>query len=970
MKKYSLPTLLVFASAIAGGCLCPSHAAEVLENDRVRAEFDARGLTSIQDKASQQTVRLAQDAFAIHAGDIAVDGEFQTPAGVEPATATNRVYRYESGPWRVRVVYELQPGWRFISKQIFADTPGKREQRIHRVELLRGQFTTPIAEQQRIRDGTLLRFAGADGAPAGHSLFLIQQNPFLQLKRQEQRFSLAYTPDMLWKPGGEAFGSDRLCLGPCTPDGGSFPAGMLPEWKFPDDAQLARGPHIFGGEVDALVECVRAFLLYKPTKSTRINVGWCENDYQIDIATPEGRTEYQRIIDQAAAVGCRDILFAPANSEVSSLKENRDAWGWENLLWLTMGQKVRKGEWDPAKDRLPASVQELVDFAKAKDVRFLAYIYPSLPFMQNPEWTAWVPGGKPGGYLGADTGQRSFQDWLLDKLVALHDQTGVGGYSFDHWWIAYDETPSSKYAQWFGTRRILHELRRRAPDAIIDGRQQYHYFGVWTWLAGSYPHPLVSDEQPESFKAFPDLHWSRVSADRQRRSAYYYRMECFVPPEIMPGYMTHQTSRNDAKGQTMRTRFRPADWDLLGWKYSVISAVATAPFHHVVNFIPARDEREFKAFSAADQQWMRGWFDWTDQNLSILRNVKPIPSLGQPKAGGVDGWAAFEGRKGFVFLFNPNARPMEVTLRLGEIMGAAHEAGNRLLLRQLYPDAEKGKTQFEAGSPYFGGPFAETRILLPPTEALVLEVSPIAEELAAPLLLGAAGSARLAGDKLELMDVAGETGTAQKLYVCVPREAQVRSVTLNGLKKPVQRRGNVIEVDAQFAGAPFGRNQQVGHYEPAFTGGVFKAETTIPARVFNQLAARKRAWPVDYTEEERQAAWLNADRLLLFINVAELDEMEPRKTADGRDANPEYVSDQRPVTLKVDGQPVPVKPAYTAIVRNNPRNTFVGWFADVTFLKPDVAHTFEAELPKLKPGQFQGLFFDTVEAEFTKAIVP
>ena len=42
----------------------------------------------------------------------------------------------------------------------------------------------------------------------------------------------------------------------------------------------------------------------------------------------------------------------------------------------------------------------------------------------------------------------------------------------------------------------------------------------------------------------------------------------------MPGYMTHQTPRHDARGQTIRTRFRPADWDLLGWKYSVIPARA------------------------------------------------------------------------------------------------------------------------------------------------------------------------------------------------------------------------------------------------------------------------------------------------------------------------------------------------------------------------------------------------------------
>jgi hypothetical protein len=91
---------------------------------------------------------------------------------------------------------------------------------------------------------------------------------------------------------------------------------------------------------------------------------------------------------------------------------------------------------------------------------------------------------------------------------------------------------------------------------------------------------------------------------------------------------------------------------------------------------------------------------------------------------------------------------------------------------------------------------------------------------------------------------------------------------------------------------------------------------------------------------------------LLFINVAEPND----ETMKG-------------VTLKVDGESIPVKPAYTAIVRSNPKNTFTGWYADVSSLKPDVKHTFEVELPKLAPGQFQGLFLDTVEAEYTDAIV-
>ncbi|MCC7066804.1 MAG: hypothetical protein IT456_28680, partial [Planctomycetes bacterium] len=52
------------------------------------------------------------------------------------------------------------------------------------------------------------------------------------------------------------------------------------------------------------------------------------------------------------------------------------------------------------------------------------------------------------------------------------------------------------------------------------------------------------------------------------------------------------------------------------------------------------------------------------------------------------------------------------------------------------------------------------------------------------------------------------------------------------------------------------------------------------------------------------------------------------------------------------------------------KNTFVGWFAAVSSLAPDVEHTFELALPQLLPGQFQGVFFDTVESETTREVRP
>jgi hypothetical protein len=921
----------------------PAHAAGTLENDFLRANFNNRGLTSISGKAGGGEVGFAQDEVAAFLADDLLESDFLAPA-VETATATKRVYRFQTGRWTVRVIYELQPGWRFLSKQIAVTGTGERDFRVRRLDLLRGRLDAAPADELRMRETSFLRFSGSNGKTNG--LFVTLQNPFGQWKRQEARVSLGYSPDVVWKSGTNAYLSDRLCLGPYTQSGATMPARMLPEWRWISPGASEGGQRIDEAEVEAAVGCARAFLLHHPTRADRVMVGWCVNDYQIDIATPAGRTEYQRIIDQASAVGARHLLFDPANSVEAPLSENRDAWGWENLLWFTVGQQLRKGEWDPAKDKLPASVQELVDYAKAKDLRFLAYVYPSLPFMQQKEWTSWVPNGQPGGYLGADTGQRSFQDWLIGKLVDFQHSTGAGGFSFDHWWIAYDDTPSSKYAQWDGCRRILTELRRQIPDVVLDGRQQYHHFGVWTWLAGTYPHPLVSDEQPESFPAFPDLHWSRVSANRQRRAAWYFRQECFTPVEIIPGYMTHQTPRLNEKGECPRDRFRPADWDLLGWKYSVISSIATAPFNHVLNFLPARDEREFKAFSAADQKWLRDWLDWTDANLEVLRHVKPI--LGAPQLGKVDGTAAFKDGRGFIFLFNPNYREdNSICFDINWVVPDPKWRGQRFLLRQLYPDAEKGKLILTSDA--IGESFHPR---IPPTEAGVYEIMPAPGPAKEPLLLGATGKATLVGERLELSGVTGEAGTTNAVMVRLPPYVEVRLVTVNGKPVKYTTRGLDVFITLKFAGAPFGRCQAIGDFDPQFAGGRYQAKATIPARVFAQLEARKRSWPVDYTAEERAATWLNSDRLLLFINVAEPDDEK-----------------MKGVTLKVNGEELTVKPAYTSIVRSNPKHTFVGWYADLTSLKPDVEHTFEVELPKLAPGQFRGLFLDTVEAEYTEQII-
>ena len=43
-----------------------------------------------------------------------------------------------------------------------------------------------------------------------------------------------------------------------------------------------------------------------------------------------------------------------------------------------------------AKATLPAGLKAMLDYAASKKLKLMAYAYPSLPFLQNPEWTAYA----------------------------------------------------------------------------------------------------------------------------------------------------------------------------------------------------------------------------------------------------------------------------------------------------------------------------------------------------------------------------------------------------------------------------------------------------------------------------------------------------------------------------------------------------------------------------------------------------
>ncbi len=940
----------VFSTALLSATLLtalPARAdAQWLDNGHMTARFGDRGLTAIDTAPPGPAVRFTADDFAI-----TIDGQtFDSatlPRPSREASGGQVTYGWTAGPYRLTVTYQLRPGWRFVSKRVAVVSAPAPAVHVDELVVFRAGLDRSIADSfvpgsRRQNLGTA-DYGGAMRFGDGRGLLAVAQNPFLTFTHDARSFSLGYAPDMDWDLGDGPFEADRGLLAPTRLTGRRVPAAMVPEWRF---GAPAGAPGMDEAEIEAFTDMVRAFVLSRPASPVNVFVGWTANDYQIDVGTPEGREEYKRLLDRAADVGADYALYAPSDSSLSRREESIDDWSWEHVLWLGLGQKIRKGEWDPKSSPIPPTTAEMLAYAKSKGLGLLAYVYPVVAFSQNPGWI--VPGRRPGRQ-NASLGFRSLQDWLIEHLVAFHDRTGIAGYAFDHTFLIYERP--SRYAQWWGWRRVMEELRRRIPDIVIDGRQAYHLYGPWSWLAGTYPHPTFNDEQPESFMPFPGLHFSRVSADRERYTAYRYKNYEYAPSELVPGYMTHQTSRSDETDRmpaettpdrgVVLERFRARDWDSLGWKYSVIASIAIAGWNNVIDLIPARDLAEHRAFSDADQRWWRQWIAWTDTNKEYLRRTRTI--IGQPEMGRADGTSAIIGDHGFIFLFNPNARRVTAEFPLDATIGL--EAAGRFFLKELYP-LEGRLIGKPAAGPWSSGDHVS--ITLDGGTAMVLELSRAPEHPEAPLVFGAPGAASLDGGTLAVTGARGEMGTTADLLVWLPAGATAGAGRVNGAPVSVERVADgLVRARVTFAGAPFGPLQQVGAYDPSFAGGTLRGAFTVPARVFDQLMARREAWPIPWTAEDYRATWLAPERLLLYVQIAEPD------------ASWE-------ASLTIDGRPVRLEKAYAAI-RAVPR-TFVGFYADVSLLEADREHTFELALPPLEPGQFQGLFFENVEPEYTTAI--
>lgn len=961
--KPSFYGLAAFFLAFVSCARCVEAQTFELSNAGITAVFGPAGLTSITNRTFDRTVHFENDTFSITIDGLEIRGGDLRPTIASGSSTRSLTYTYSFQGYVLRVVYRVEPSWDFVSKQLQIIAAPKDSFFVHSVQPLHESLQEAISSEfipgaylpQFGKDsdfaksiparkfGDFLRF------PQKYGLMLLTQNPFLEISRQDQTVFVSYAADMKWETKWGLFSSDISCLGLYRLSDERIPAQMMFEWKVPSPTLTDDGAD--QGEISAFSNCVREFLVSPSPKPISVEVGWTLNDYQIDVSKREGTQEYKRVIDVTSELGIEDLLYAPANYKLARIEKDTDDWNWEHVLWLGLGQQIRQGRWDVNNSPLPVSVKEMLDYAKTKHVGLLAYVYPSLPFAQNATWLV-TDSSKREKNVYANLASRQFQDFLITELLAFKRRTGIAGYSFDYTFL--NLPGGSHYSQWLGWRRVMESLRRADPEIVIDGRQTYQAYGPWSWLAGSYPHPTGNDEQAESFQPFPDLHFDRVSADRERFVNYWYRNYQFAPEEVIPGYATHQTERamnvpeangtdhHEETAKMMYTAFRRRDWDYLGYRYSFISSIATGGWNNVVNMIPARDREEFLHFSESDKAWIRRWLQWTTTHSEYLRHTKTI--LGQPAIGKADGTSAVIGDRGYIFLFNPNYRVVGADVQLDTTIGLS--AGSKFLLQELYPCEGTLIAKKSSGIWNYGD---TVHLNLPGTSATIFKLVPIETMPATPVVFNSANSsakASLRGSILSLAHISGQPGSDGEIGVLLPRASRISAVSVNGRSTPFLQSGDYVSVPLRFAGQPFVRSQQVDLVAQG-DGRTLAGSFLIPERVKSQLSARRVRWPIRWSPEDYENTWLVPERLLLFIQIAE-------------------PSDGEQVQIKIDGQPVNLRKAYSSVRVHSA--SFVGFYTDISSIKPDVVHSLEVNLSELAGGSFQGVFFDNVEPEYTEVL--
>ena len=370
-----------------------------------------------------------------------------------------------------------------------------------------------------------------------------------------------------------------------------------------------------------------------------------------------------------------------------------------------------------------SSAQKIFDHATQKGLRCGYYMGCAfngefgnaalLPFM--PQKTAWKKVDSRGNIAEENC---LACDEYLDWWYTVQANT-IAKYDLGYW--AWDPGPGNgnecfasnhghipgkgEYKGWRNSLLLLERLKTRFPDLFLQsfyGRKEYGHWGFkyftqheiyWeqTLLYGATLHRDFSDY--------------RINAHGTRLQNLWSMQHRFLPAELGHGLVTRM-------GESFFDPDIDKANDHVGWKYSLISAIAYCGSVTHCN-LPDRLENlpDIEAF-------YHKWISWARENYEYCKYATPISD--DVADGVIDGIARINRDKGQVFLFNSSPWSVHKQVILDEKLG--FDTDREFYFHVLYCERyDFDKEPVTYNSAYRMGDVLD--ITLPPYGAVVLEMA-------------------------------------------------------------------------------------------------------------------------------------------------------------------------------------------------------------------------------------------------------
>lgn len=604
------------------------------------------------------------------------------------------------------------------------------------------------------------------------------ENPYFKADLSERGLALSFAPALILKPG-EGYTSEPQFMGVYKRSGVMIEDSGR---EFRYNANGSGYKPIDRNEIRAM----RAFALdyLAPAQKQFLNI-----NYQFFHPLPQmPRTEkdrdyFTKTIDTFSEIGGDMIIFKPLHPYTKP--------------------DAQKPFWDVVPEDPKHAARQVTDYARGKGIAYGFYMgcaahgnegnAAGLHFRPDkPEWKKSDAAGRraPDNCLAGD----DFFEWWFTVQNNTIQKYNLRNWSWDpslgSGMNCHDEShghfaDEGGYKGWRRGQELMARLKAANPGLFIQGFYGTKNFGLWG-LKHVDQHEVLNEQS-----IIVSTRHHQISDDRQNADGLRFQnnwsMRFRFTPAVMGHALTHRVSEGGFDPELIKA------WDYYGWQYGVMSSLAVAGT--VMPTILPYETEWVPGYVAFYKKWQR----WAKDNFEYVNYTEPFGEQVQP--GAVDGYARIKGDHGFVFLFNGNPRPSEITFEVGDEINLQEKGDYQF--DELYP-SEGNKWVLDNRGKFIFASGEKATLTVPANGCFLLELRRVTTQ-SAPVLVGVAGEVLLAGDKLSITGVTGKPGEVAPCRVRINSPQSVQSVTLNGIPQKFTRTKDEICLVPQFAGESYVR---------------------------------------------------------------------------------------------------------------------------------------------------------------------